>query len=266
MATVKYADGVYSFRATTSLIAQFVDTTPDAATLAQIEADLSDAAKAFYQGRYQDSINLYKAAGVIIYQYIDPMASLFSPAAWDSLSFSPAMFDPLLNVSALFMNVLPIPSPQPVQAVAAAAQPSLGKPAADATGLRSTTLNSLSAVTAAAEMQLAAGYRNSGLTNGAQTLEAKATKADSNVAGLFKGIVSAIGPPGVAAHLRPAQCESRVLSPRHQGRRAEARLQLPLLPHKFCPKSVRLRPSRTWPASRRFRRPGCPPTSRCPPR
>jgi hypothetical protein len=109
------------------------------------------------------------------------------------------MFDPLLNVSALFMNVLPIPSPQPVQAVAAAAQPSLGKPAADATGLRSTTLNSLSAVTAAAEMQLAAGYRNSGLTNGAQTLEAKATKADSNVAGLFKGIVSAIGPPGVAA-------------------------------------------------------------------
>ena len=90
MAIIEYADSVYSFHASTSLIAQFVNTTPDAATLAQIETDLSDAAKAFYQGRYQDSINLYKAAGVIIYQYIDPMASLFSPAAWDSLSQSPS--------------------------------------------------------------------------------------------------------------------------------------------------------------------------------
>ena len=88
---IKYADSVYSFRSRTSLISQFVNKTPDAATLAQIESDLSDAASAYYQGNYQDSINLYKQAGVLIYKYLDPMASVYSASAWASLSKNAAL-------------------------------------------------------------------------------------------------------------------------------------------------------------------------------
>jgi hypothetical protein len=187
---IKYADSVYSFRSRTSLISQFVDKSPDAATLAQIESDLSDAAKAYYQGNYQDSVDFYKKAGALIYQYLDPMAFVYTAVAWDRVSKNPALFDPLLSAASVYMNVLPIPSPNPIRPMIAVNQAALGAPSVDQTGIRSTALNSAPAMSAAADMQAAADFRSAGLTANATALETRAATTNANVAGLFKGVAA----------------------------------------------------------------------------
>ncbi len=211
MSSVKYADSVYSFRAQTSFVGEFIGHAPDAATLAQIESDLSDAATAYYQRRYNDAIDYYKKAGLLIHRHLDTLVSTISPGAYDTVSHDVRLFDPILSVASGFMNVLPIPTPAPVRPSITVDPKVFGNPAIAQTGIRSTTLNSRTAQSAIADMQAASHFRDLGQVATAQALETRAQQTDANTAALFK--VPTAGSHGTTVPSPVAGVGSRMTSP-----------------------------------------------------
>lgn len=144
-----FAENFYSFRYTSSLVSQVASAGgPDAQTLAAIEAALSQASQAYWQRKYQNAIDLYQHAGVLIYQFLDHNTPIHINGIYSQLSKDPALFTSLLSVSAAYMNVLPAvttatlqpPTPPPAQAI--------GTPIFDGTGIRSLALRAATGITA----------------------------------------------------------------------------------------------------------------------
>jgi multidrug efflux pump subunit AcrA (membrane-fusion protein) len=132
-----FFENFYSFRYSSSLVSQVVSTGgPDAQTLATIEATLAQANTAYWQRKYQNAIDLYQHAGVLIYQFLDHNTPLHITGIYSQLSQDPTLFPSLLSVSAAYMNLLPAvtastlqpPTPPPAQA--------LGTPIFHGTGIR----------------------------------------------------------------------------------------------------------------------------------
>ncbi len=189
MAKTIYRDSLYSFRVNTALIANVANNGPDAATLAQIESYLSTAAQDFYQRRYADSIDSYQSAAVLIYAYLDPHFVPFSSAQFAAISKDARLFDTLLSVGARYLDVLPIPSPQPLTPPVAADPNLLGTSPLVKIGVRSAALTTAAQLTAAADMQAAANFRALGMPTLAGQLETQATKSDARIAGIFRTAV-----------------------------------------------------------------------------
>lgn len=186
MAAITYMDSLYSFRITSSLIKDYANNGPDAATLAQIENYLTSAANAYYQHNYNDSITDYKQAGLIIYGYLDPHAFPVSISQFNNLSRDPKLFDNLLSAGAQYLNILPIASPQTVRPPLAVDPAAIGSPIVDKLGIRSTNLNTAAQLNAAADVQASANLQQLGMTTLAGGLETTAARTDPKTAAIFK--------------------------------------------------------------------------------
>jgi len=183
---VKYYDAVYSFRVNTSFIGAYAVDSPDATTLAQIEVALVSAATLFYQQRYRESIDEYKLAGAMIYRYLDPQIKVISPGLYDIISKDPRLFEPLLSVAAEHMNVLPIPTPDPIRPRIEGWEGALGNYNANQTGIKSSVVQTPAALSAVSDILAATHYRELGQTATATFHEQRALKADKNTAETFK--------------------------------------------------------------------------------
>jgi len=136
-----FAENFYSFRYTSSLVAQAAaGAGPDAQTLATIEATLSQASQAYWQRKYQNAIDLYQHAGVLIYQFLDHNTPIHISGVYPQLSKDPALFTSLLGVSAAYMNVLPQVTTATLQPPTPPPAAALGTPLFDGTGLRAAAL------------------------------------------------------------------------------------------------------------------------------
>lgn len=144
-----FAENTYTLRYTGSLVRDVAAAAgPDAAALAAIESALDGAHQLYWQGRYQNAIDAYKRAGTLIYQFLDPSTPLAVSGIYEQLSKDFALFDPLLDVAAQHLNVLPATAAHPLKPTTPVDPAKLGNPGFDKLGIREAALHGTAAVTA----------------------------------------------------------------------------------------------------------------------
>jgi hypothetical protein len=164
-----FAENTYTLRYTGSLVASVVATAgPDAATLAAIESALNAAHQLYWQGRYQDAIDSYKRAGTLIYQYLDASTPIAVTGIYDQLSKDVALFDPLLNVAAQHLNLLPAVTTQPLKPTIPVDPAKLGSTTFDKLGIREAALVHTAATTTTTATSATTGITASATTEAAR--------------------------------------------------------------------------------------------------
>lgn len=201
MASMKFAENFYSFRATKAVIGTYLQpAVPDQAVLQRIEATLLAANNDFLGRKYQEAIREYQDAAGMIYGQINPRYPIGVRGI--ELPLDTALFDPMLSASLEWMNVVPPRQPVvPVTSRLPVNPATFGKAAAlDETGIVSTALATHPAMMAAAEVQAARTLSEQGNSAGADFFSKRA-QADS--AATAKLLVAAAAPavaaPAVAA-------------------------------------------------------------------
>ena len=105
---VAFAENLYSLRYSGSIVqAAAAAAGAEAKTLADIQAALDSANQLFLARKYQPAIDAYKQAGTLIYSFLDASTPTDFAGVYDALSKDPALFAPLLNISAQYLTMLP---------------------------------------------------------------------------------------------------------------------------------------------------------------
>jgi tetratricopeptide (TPR) repeat protein len=111
MLTNVAATTMYSYNLDRRVIGPLVDELPASAALAAIEAELADAAAAFAERRFKEAVDAYLAAERLIYRQVNPKV----PPAGGALGIKGIrdrrLFEPLLDVSVGYLNLLDVNDP-----------------------------------------------------------------------------------------------------------------------------------------------------------
>jgi receptor-binding and translocation channel-forming TcA subunit of Tc toxin len=178
MPTVAFAENLYSFRRTSSLISISIQPpTPTSQQLAAIDEKVTEAHNLFLGGRNQGAIDAYNQAASLIFRFLSPdfplIAGTFPP-------LHPALFDPLLSLAGEWLNMLPVPSPDAVVQPRLQPDPGLLGGAAQLTaiGLGSNAFQNPAQKSAAADMSVAQRFLADGNEGAGRFFQARAQNTD----------------------------------------------------------------------------------------
>jgi hypothetical protein len=186
MPTVLFAENLYSFRRTSSLISISIQPpTPTSQQLAAIDDKVTEAHNLFLGGRNQGAIDAYNQAASLIFRFLSPdfplMLGITPP-------LHPALFDPLLSLAGEWLNMLPVPSPDAV--VLPRLQPDPAVLGGDAKfagiGLGSHTFENPAQKSAAADMSVAQRFLADGNEGAARFFRERAQQTDAVTAKLLE--------------------------------------------------------------------------------
>jgi hypothetical protein len=205
MAAIRFAENVYSFRATERLFDSAVSrTTPGRAALADIEAKLVTANNEFLARRYLEAITAYNQAAALIYGQINPRFPPEIKVQYERLPQRAELFDAFLSVGLEWMNV------GLINETSGGVRPRVQVNAdlfGDATkfdqlGIVSTRLSNPKTAGAVADYEYSQTLAEAGNPKAAQFFQARAKEADANAVNvldkaLAPAPVAPVQPPGL---------------------------------------------------------------------
>jgi len=209
-----HLENYYSFRYPRPVLdATTTGSSPEAATLANIEALLTSANQNYWQRQYNTAIDFYNRAAAAIYAIIDPSFVATGPVR-QPLPSSPLLLPGLLSAAAEYLNVLPINQPAAAPRARIAIDPSLlsGMAVLDSAGINSAQISTVAAKSAVANLALANSYTALGMTKTAAFYRQQAQSADASLATQLQPATTATAAVAPQASAVPVSTTPRPIS------------------------------------------------------
>jgi hypothetical protein len=203
MAAITFHENYYTLRKTTQVYGTlFNPRTPDQATLAQIEQELTQAHNQFLARQYNDAIQTYQTAQSLIYAQIDP-SYLGNITNILTFPFNVDLFQPLLSASLEWMNTLPVQQAVPSVRPRVEVNPELlgGAAVYDRTGVIASQAATPAATTTVADWQMAQSLESKGFGRTAQFFTTRASQSDP---ALYKNLTANTSASVAVAPAAPA--------------------------------------------------------------